>query len=105
MNDDGIPCPSCGGSGGGPFGPPGSAWDVEGYACPRCKGTGVLQVAGAEASPSPRPLAKGLARRTDVVIEKRAEAAADKRGPVRARPAARESAAKKSSSGGGRRTK
>jgi hypothetical protein len=97
MNDDGIPCPSCGGSGGGPFGPPGSAWDVEGYACPRCRGTGVLQVAGTEATPSPRPLAKGLARRPEVATEKR--------GPVRARAAAKDSVVKKSSSGGGRRTK
>jgi hypothetical protein len=98
MNDDGIPCPSCGGSGGGPFGPPGSAWDVEGYACPRCKGTGILQVTGAGATPSQRPLAKGL-------TTKRPEVVTEKRGPVRTRPAARESAAKKSSSGGGRRTK
>jgi hypothetical protein len=37
-------CPSCGGSGGGPFGPPGSAWDTEAYVCPRCRGAGVLPV-------------------------------------------------------------
>ena len=36
------PCPSCGGSGGGPFGPPNSAWDREDYMCQRCKGMGIL---------------------------------------------------------------
>lgn len=41
-------CPSCGGSGGGPFGRPGSAWDVEDYVCPRCHGVGTL----AEAPPN-----------------------------------------------------
>jgi hypothetical protein len=35
-------CPSCGGSGGGPFGPAGSAWDVEAFVCPRCEGAGTL---------------------------------------------------------------
>jgi hypothetical protein len=41
-------CPACGGSGGGPFGRPGSAWDVEDYVCPRCRGLGFV----AEAAPS-----------------------------------------------------
>jgi hypothetical protein len=36
-------CPSCGGSGGGPFGPAGSVWDVEAWVCPRCDGAGVLE--------------------------------------------------------------
>ena len=37
-------CPACGGAGGGPFGPAGSAWDDEGYACVRCEGQGVIRV-------------------------------------------------------------
>jgi hypothetical protein len=39
-----IPCPSCGGAGGGPFGPSGSAWDDEEYVCPRCEGVGMILV-------------------------------------------------------------
>jgi hypothetical protein len=38
--EDRIPCPSCGGAGGGPFGRAGSAWDDEAWVCPRCKGAG-----------------------------------------------------------------
>jgi hypothetical protein len=37
-----VACPSCGGAGGGPFGRAGSAWDDDGYVCPRCKGAGAL---------------------------------------------------------------
>jgi hypothetical protein len=37
-----IPCPSCGGAGGGPLGRAGGAWDDEEYVCPRCKGVGVV---------------------------------------------------------------
>ena len=37
-----IPCPACGGAGGGPFGRAGSAWDDEDYVCPRCKGAGAI---------------------------------------------------------------
>lgn len=37
-----IPCPSCGGAGGGPFGPAASAWDDEEYVCPRCEGEGMI---------------------------------------------------------------
>jgi hypothetical protein len=44
MSDVVAHCPSCGGSGGGPFGRPGSAWDVEGYVCPRCRGIGIVSV-------------------------------------------------------------
>jgi hypothetical protein len=95
MNDEGITCPACGGSGGGPFGRPGSAWDVEGYVCPRCKGAGMLQVTGAETARAARPLAKGSTRRPEVVTEKR--------GPVRARPATASSPTKESSAGSGRR--
>ena len=37
-----VTCPSCGGAGGGPFGPAGSAWDDEEFVCPRCKGVGMI---------------------------------------------------------------
>ena len=37
-----VTCPSCGGAGGGPFGPAGSAWDDDEYVCPRCEGLGVI---------------------------------------------------------------
>jgi len=70
-------CPACGGSGGGPFGPRGSAWDDESYECPRCRGAGV--VPAGLAGPAARPLAKGAARRPDLVAERR--------GPVSTRPA------------------
>ncbi|MBX3233034.1 MAG: hypothetical protein KIT84_12760 [Labilithrix sp.] len=39
-----VPCPSCGGAGGGPFGRAGSAWDDEEYVCPRCEGQGMIEV-------------------------------------------------------------
>jgi hypothetical protein len=97
MSDEGITCPACGGSGGGPFGRPGSAWDVEGYVCPRCKGAGMLQVTGAEATRAARPLAKGSTKRPAVVTEKR--------GPVRARPAAGSPPAKESAGSVRRRAK
>jgi hypothetical protein len=48
-------CPACGGAGGGPFGRPGSAWDVEAYVCPRCEGLGAIP----RTVPVARPLAKG----------------------------------------------
>lgn len=50
------PCTSCGGSGGGPFGRAGSAWDDETYVCPRCDGTGEMPI-----SVRP-PIVKGLAK-------------------------------------------
>jgi hypothetical protein len=37
-----VTCPACGGAGGGPFGPAGSAWDDEEYVCPRCEGLGAI---------------------------------------------------------------
>jgi hypothetical protein len=44
-------CPACGGSGGGPFGPPNSAWDREDFVCKRCAGSGVITADG-EPGPS-----------------------------------------------------
>ena len=52
-------CPSCGGAGGGPFGRPGSAWDVEHWTCPRCKGTGLLLAPESSASSEGPGVAKG----------------------------------------------
>lgn len=37
-------CPACGGAGGGPLGRANSAWDDEGYVCPRCEGEGAIVV-------------------------------------------------------------
>ncbi len=59
MMENPMTCPACGGSGGGPFGPPGLAWDVESYECPRCRSAGVVPRAGSRALLG-RPLAKGL---------------------------------------------
>lgn len=78
-------CPSCGGSGGGPFGPRGSAWDDESYECPRCRGLGVVASPLTEAVREPRPLAKGTTRRPEPAV---AEKLVAKRGPVSTRPAA-----------------
>ena len=50
---DKVPCPACGGAGGGPFGRAGSAWDDEGYVCVRCEGVGL--VSEIEAAPVARP--------------------------------------------------
>ncbi len=85
-------CPACGGSGGGPFGRPGSAWDVEGYVCPRCRGAGLVRPGAPLATLEARPLAKGPLR-----APAPAKPAAKKPGPARARPAApREKRAKAS---------
>jgi hypothetical protein len=86
MVDEASECPACGGSGGGPFGPPGSAWDVESYVCPRCKGTGLLlhlAARNADAGPGLRPLAKAPTKPPPGV---------KKPGPARVRPAAKERA-------------
>jgi hypothetical protein len=59
-----VPCPACGGAGGGPLGRAGSAWDDESYVCPRCEGEGVVRL-----SPDvPRP---GIVKAVDAVAEKR----------------------------------
>ncbi len=44
-------CKACGGSGGGPFGRAGSAWDDDAYVCPRCEGAGIA----VEAAPARGP--------------------------------------------------
>lgn len=48
-----VTCPACGGAGGGPFGPVGSAWDTEDYVCLRCKGEGMIVLAEDVASQRP----------------------------------------------------
>lgn len=48
-----ISCPACGGAGGGPFGPAGSAWDSESYVCPMCQGEGMLLIHDELASQRP----------------------------------------------------
>jgi hypothetical protein len=61
-----VPCPACGGAGGGPLGRAGTAWDDESYVCPRCEGEGVVR-----ASPEvPRP---GIVKAAEAAphIEKR----------------------------------
>jgi hypothetical protein len=60
MSDHELECPACGGAGGGPFGRPGSAWDVETYVCPRCQGRGVVRDGAAVG----RPLVKAGGQRT-----------------------------------------
>jgi hypothetical protein len=51
LRDMDATCPACGGSGGGPFGPPGSVWDREDWMCPKCAGLGVLSQDGANDGP------------------------------------------------------
>lgn len=56
-----MPCPACGGGGGGPLGRAGSAWDDENYVCPRCKGLGVVPLQDVMVAAPPRP---GLVKAT-----------------------------------------
>jgi hypothetical protein len=74
-----VECPACGGSGGGPFGRPGSAWDVETYVCPRCDGLGVVR----DRVVAERPLAKTAADPT--VAEGRRPGIAATRPPIEER--------------------
>ena len=39
-----VPCPACGGAGGGPIGRAGGAWDDDEYVCPRCEGIGTIML-------------------------------------------------------------
>jgi hypothetical protein len=50
-----VQCPSCGGAGGGPFGPAGTAWDDDSYVCPRCEGRGWVTAEELAAPAQPRP--------------------------------------------------
>ena len=63
-----IPCPACGGAGGGPFGRAGSAWDSEDYVCSRCKGEGVVLLADDVASQRP-----GIVKAARTAAEEAAE--------------------------------
>ena len=55
-------CPACGGSGGGPFGPPNSGWDIETYECPRCEGWGYLRHPVTAEEDLPRVARPGIVR-------------------------------------------
>jgi hypothetical protein len=65
-----IPCPSCGGAGGGPIGRAGSAWDDESYVCPRCEGLGEIVVANDVLSQRPG-IVKAAAAAAEEAAEKR----------------------------------
>ncbi len=70
--DERVSCPASGGSGGGPFGPAGSAWDTEDYVCPRCKGVGTLSIEELAAPPSVRPgIVKATPAERDAAAKKR----------------------------------
>lgn len=73
-----VPCPACGGAGGGPFGPAGSAWDDEEWVCPRCKGVGMISLSDEEAgAPSQRPgLVKAAPDAVETPAEKKRKASA-----------------------------
>jgi hypothetical protein len=55
-------CPACGGSGGGPFGRAGSAWDVETYECVRCGGWGYIREASEVDEAPPAVVRPGIAK-------------------------------------------
>jgi hypothetical protein len=66
---DCVVCPSCGGAGGGPFGPAASAWDDEEYVCPRCKGMGVIALDDVmSGSPSPQSQRPGIVKAVPDVV-------------------------------------
>ncbi|MBS2013800.1 MAG: hypothetical protein JST00_12995 [Deltaproteobacteria bacterium] len=72
-----IPCPACGGAGGGPFGRAGGAWDDEAWVCPRCKGVGMVALADDDALPSQRPgLVKAAPDAAAAPAEKKRKASA-----------------------------
>lgn len=67
-----VPCPSCGGAGGGPVGRAGSAWDTEDYVCPRCEGEGTIRVAELNDVLSQRPgIVKAAAAAAEEAAQKR----------------------------------
>ena len=59
-----VPCPACGGAGGGPFGRMGSAWDDEDYVCPRCEGTGEVRLSDLVTKPATSPVRPGIVKTT-----------------------------------------
>ena len=67
-----IPCPSCGGAGGGPFGPAGSAWDDEEYVCPRCEGLGVIVVGESGSGVRPGLVKAASSQASDVETKRKA---------------------------------
>lgn len=72
-----VPCPACGGAGGGPFGPAGSAWDDEEWMCPRCEGVGMVALTDDVAAPSQRPgLVKAAPDAVEAPAEKKRKASA-----------------------------
>lgn len=60
-----MPCPACGGAGGGPFGRAGSAWDDEDYVCPRCKGAGAIALDDVMVQSQRPGIAKALPTETE----------------------------------------
>jgi hypothetical protein len=63
-----MPCPACGGAGGGPFGRAGSAWDDENFVCTRCKGAGMIAMDDVMVRPG---LAKAPVPQADEATKKR----------------------------------
>ena len=71
-----IPCPACGGAGGGPFGRAGSTWDDEAYVCPRCKGAGAIALDDAMVQSQRPGLVKAVPKPTAEPTHKKRKASA-----------------------------
>ena len=74
-----VPCPACGGAGGGPFGRAGSAWDDEDYECMRCDSVGVVVMDDLAAERLRPGLAKATPDAAPAVPTRAAEQPADLR--------------------------
>jgi hypothetical protein len=76
-------CPACGGSGGGPFGRAGSAWDVETYECIRCGGWGYLRASAVVEDAPPVTAKPGIAKASPerTAEESRRAVGSQRRGP------------------------
>lgn len=72
-------CPSCGGSGGGPFGRMGSAWDREDYVCPRCEGRGAIAAPDVRKAQQPVPKAPAAAKKPGLAKGRVAKKSAKKK--------------------------